>query len=409
MTDRWDETFHRLQQWTSGQAQSERLAAQILYASGFEDVDPSHPLGGKDGGRDAEAIKDGNHWIMAVYFPRGQQSFPEIKRKFAADLKSAREHEPFGVAFVTNQEIRRAERTELQKLGNGIEISIFHVEKVVGLLDRPTMAQVRQQFLAIGADQPPILLDVEVVGSAYRFTGGEELRASWIETEKESEDKKRSGPVQDVNPAYIPAWMAAGHGSAMQLSGDDHDRRVARWESEFVRDWENSEEHLAATALQALQFRIRNRSQAFLKKVEVILTFKNARAVEFLGVDYFSFEKVLTSVYPKIDIGYMGYDPAMLANVRRPDYPVSFTSRGDDVRVVIELEHLRPFPEWESDADDLVLLAGSSEQAEVLVQWTATADGYGEHVEGDHAPLSVKLIDAYVALEEVEKKSRGID
>jgi len=34
MTIRWDETWHRLLEWTNGQAQSERLAAQILISEG---------------------------------------------------------------------------------------------------------------------------------------------------------------------------------------------------------------------------------------------------------------------------------------------------------------------------------------------------------------------------------------
>ena len=49
---RQDETWHRLREWTSGQTPSERLAAQLLVASDYKDVDPSHPLGGPDGGRD---------------------------------------------------------------------------------------------------------------------------------------------------------------------------------------------------------------------------------------------------------------------------------------------------------------------------------------------------------------------
>lgn len=50
MANRIDETWHRLRDWTYGSAPSERLAAQILHHEGFEAIDPSHPLGGKDGG-----------------------------------------------------------------------------------------------------------------------------------------------------------------------------------------------------------------------------------------------------------------------------------------------------------------------------------------------------------------------
>ena len=55
MPSRWDETWHRLRDWTNGQAPSERLAAQILLSVGYTGLDPSHPLGGKDGMKDAVA------------------------------------------------------------------------------------------------------------------------------------------------------------------------------------------------------------------------------------------------------------------------------------------------------------------------------------------------------------------
>lgn len=73
MTTRWDETWHRLREWTDGPGKSERLAAQILLEEGYESLDPSHPLGGPDGAKDAVCVKSGKKFIMAVYFPRGQQ------------------------------------------------------------------------------------------------------------------------------------------------------------------------------------------------------------------------------------------------------------------------------------------------------------------------------------------------
>ncbi|WP_067470359.1 hypothetical protein [Nocardia amamiensis] len=86
---RTDETRHRLLEWTQGQAPSERLAAQVLAHEGFEDIDPSHPLGGQDGGRDGVCTRDGQRWIFAVYFPRGQQSLTNIKKKLCDDPVAA--------------------------------------------------------------------------------------------------------------------------------------------------------------------------------------------------------------------------------------------------------------------------------------------------------------------------------
>ena len=81
------ETWKTLLDWDKGQTPSERLAATLLGSDGFLNIDPSHPLGGKDGKKDALLkTKDGLVLVVAVYFPRGQQSFTEIKRKFKDDL-----------------------------------------------------------------------------------------------------------------------------------------------------------------------------------------------------------------------------------------------------------------------------------------------------------------------------------
>lgn len=91
---RWDETWHRLREWTNGQAPSERLSAQVLLSEGFTKLDPSHPLGGPDGLKDALCGNDGAKWVMAVFFPRGQKSLREIKKKLLDDLLGVAAKEP---------------------------------------------------------------------------------------------------------------------------------------------------------------------------------------------------------------------------------------------------------------------------------------------------------------------------
>lgn len=156
--DRWDETWHRLREWTNDQGPSERLAAQILASEGFSSLDPSHPLGGKDGGRDAICTKDGKRWVMAVYFPRGQQDFTAIKEKFRIDLRGAASNNADGIAFVTNQELRLAEREKLIAMAGSMAVALYHLERVAMILDKPVMASVRKQFLSIGDDTPALNL-----------------------------------------------------------------------------------------------------------------------------------------------------------------------------------------------------------------------------------------------------------
>jgi len=150
---RTDETWHRLLTWTAGQTPSERLAAQILYASDFKDVDPVHPLGGRDGGKDARCLKDGKVWVMAVYFPHGAKTFKDIENKFKGDLAGARKNSAHGVAFVTNQTLTEGERVLLVKHGqkgsSKTEVELFHLERIVAILDTPSMVGVRAQYLNI--------------------------------------------------------------------------------------------------------------------------------------------------------------------------------------------------------------------------------------------------------------------
>src|SRR5262245_6049175 len=151
--NRWDETWHRLLEWTNGQGPSERLSAQILSHDGFLGLDPSHPLGGRDGGRDATCNKDSRHWTVAVYFPRGQQAFSTILEKFKSDLEAAQKVSAEAFIFVTNQELRLAERGILHE--NWPErIALYHLERLTAILDSPPMADVRKQFLGIDVSEP---------------------------------------------------------------------------------------------------------------------------------------------------------------------------------------------------------------------------------------------------------------
>jgi len=113
---RWDETWHRLREWTNGQTRSERLAAQILINEGFKGLDPSHPLGGPDKGKDAICYLGEDKWVMAVYFARGEKKIFEIKKKLQNDISVALKHQPCGLVFVTNQELELKERQEFEKI-----------------------------------------------------------------------------------------------------------------------------------------------------------------------------------------------------------------------------------------------------------------------------------------------------
>jgi hypothetical protein len=170
LTNRWDETWHRLREWTNGQGPSERLAAQLLLHEHYEAIDPSHPLGGKDGGRDAVCQKDGLVWSMAAYFPRGQQDFDVIKKKFLAGVNGVRANKADAMAFVTNQELRLAERKALEKAAGNVRVELFHLERITAILDKPEMANIRKQFLGIDFTEEALRQEVASTKNAVLVT-----------------------------------------------------------------------------------------------------------------------------------------------------------------------------------------------------------------------------------------------
>jgi hypothetical protein len=389
--DRWDETWHRLLEWTNSSGQSERLAAQVLHAEGYEDIDPSHPLGGPDGGRDARCIKDGEPWVMAVYFPRGQKTLATIKTKLSDDLAAAKKHVPVGLAFVTNQELTNGDRTELERVGGDIRVKVYHLERITGLLDRPDMAQVRRQFLGISSGPPPIAVDLEIEGSAFRFTDGTDVRERHIAEAAErarEEDVDKPSNVGYLPTLHLPQYMG---GAVARPSGAELERHIEQWETSVRKKWTACEDHLAATGGQALTFRLINNSQALLNDVQVVVTIRGVRGTDWLGPEHGDIDKVLPPVFAPARNPLVGYDSAQFETLRFKDYPLTWKSQNDTVVVTIDLPQLRPVPPWESPGPDVVLLLTDSELTEVTAEWTLTAQGYGEAYYGDSVTIPVHV------------------
>lgn len=143
------ETWYRLLEWDKGQTSAERLAAIILSNEGFRNIDPSHPLGGRDGLKDMVVSYNGSKWVGAVYFPRGQKDFSEIKEKFIHDLEGVKHNNANGIAFITNQELRLSERKIISEIDASIDVQIYHLERIASLLNSPKYYGARMEFLEI--------------------------------------------------------------------------------------------------------------------------------------------------------------------------------------------------------------------------------------------------------------------
>jgi predicted ATP-binding protein involved in virulence/plasmid maintenance system antidote protein VapI len=144
-----DDTWYRLLDWNYGSESANYLAKQVLLDQGFTFLDAVHPLGGADVGNNSLLAKDGQRWLMVVYFPRQQQSFETIKTQFTDALAAIAKYAANGIVFVTNQELSRSERIELKQLCDFSLLEVFHLERLATILDSPHMAKVRQQTLYI--------------------------------------------------------------------------------------------------------------------------------------------------------------------------------------------------------------------------------------------------------------------
>ena len=413
---RFDETWHRLLDWTQGQAPSERLAALLLNEEGYDVIDPSHPLGGKDKGADATCSKDGQPWVMAVYFPRGQQTIT-ITAKLESDIEAARGRNPVGIAFVTNQELRLAERERLKNLGGDILIDIFHLERITTILDRPHMSQVRKQFLDIDAGPPAILITAEVVGGASYFDDGDDLLDRMVNIERKALERRAQKLREDPPDPYhhrlvAPMLRNMGYTNVSDepdkpMTVDEIEQKVEQFHDELAGRWDRCLDYLAAAARPALRFRIINLAKSFLINVEVILMFHGAEGVKNVDAEDFKLQR-------QQDPDWL--EPVGQFGVRMPldlplpaDYPAHFRNVDGGLRVTINLAQLRPLPPWESEHEDVVLIVRDHSLDAVNVTYTATAQGYGEAFVGDPITVPVEAVSSVDALRYALESSKDHD
>jgi fido (protein-threonine AMPylation protein) len=125
------------------------LAAAVLHIEGYENVDPQHPLGGPDGLKDVLCRKDGCVWVAAVYFPPTPSTFSGVRNKFDHDVSGAPKNSAGGFAFVVNQHLTVGEREELISRSSVPRTEIYHLERLVGILNAPKGCGARLEYLRI--------------------------------------------------------------------------------------------------------------------------------------------------------------------------------------------------------------------------------------------------------------------
>ena len=145
------ETEYKLCNWREGNPKAERLAGAILHLEGYSSVDPQCPLGGPDGTKDLLCEKNGWLYIGAAYFPTTIKTYEDVQSKFEGDLEGVKKNGATGIVFLTNQKLTPGERNKLEEIGKsqGTNVILYHVERVLGILNSPVGYGVRLEYLGI--------------------------------------------------------------------------------------------------------------------------------------------------------------------------------------------------------------------------------------------------------------------
>lgn len=154
-------TEERLRNWLDGnQAERERLCAAVLRLdSRFSRIMLRRPKGGRDHGRDLEAVFGNEQYAFgAVSFVNGANDSVDqkrrIKKKFRQDLEAALKARPDLKVFVffTNLDLTPAEVTELRERAasmGGVVAEIIFRERMLMALQSPSGFAARYQHLDI--------------------------------------------------------------------------------------------------------------------------------------------------------------------------------------------------------------------------------------------------------------------
>ena len=191
--------------------------------------------------------------------PRGQQDFNTIRKKLTDDIAVARKYEPAGIAFVTNQELRLAERRDLRALGGDIDVDVFHLERVATILARPRMAAIRQRYLKIAVGRPPMIVEASIAGTAVAFTEEDAVVDLLVDLHK-NQLRERSEEARQA-PTGVPRLLAgpavAGLYASMgrqapeppkALSDNEIHEEVQKFRQSLESDWSWSREYLVGAA-----------------------------------------------------------------------------------------------------------------------------------------------------------------
>lgn len=107
--------------------------------------------------------RDGILWVASVYFPNGKHSFKQVRSKFESDARGVISNNAQGFVFVTNQYLTVSQRRELEKNAPVDHVELYHLERIVHILDTPINYGTRLEFLDIEMTKEELLAHLAAV------------------------------------------------------------------------------------------------------------------------------------------------------------------------------------------------------------------------------------------------------
>lgn len=252
--------------------------------------------------------------------------------------------------------------------------------EVLGLVER-----------ARGGGKPPISLSVSVVGEVHRVDRVDEVLQVLRDFEEEQFLKE---PVLAEDAFARSSIILANSvlGGTAHLTQADRDTTLSKWRDRSEVHLHSAREHLLGVALGGAGISVVSHDR-FVAKPHLIVTFHGCELLDYVGPDGADHEKATVPVVPSRnslipDIDLSALRPAL------QNYPVEWSNSGDDARVILTPESLRPDVPWTTDRDDYVLIARDQQADTIEVSWTLTEDGSDATTAGSFQVSTAALVDA---------------
>ena len=221
----------RLRTWLdSNQLARERLALAIIKTDKrFKDIQPRHPRGGPDGGRDIQAIYDSKKVFIAVGFLNSANDSDKDRRKtinkFKSDLKRAKKEckDLQNFVFITNVNLTITQKQKAMEHAKNEGIiylcDIYDRERIRIVLDSPDGFAIRYQYLGIPLS--------EAEQAAFFTKWGDTLQDSISQSFESVSDKlSRIQFLQEANKPLRSINFVCRLKDNVDIGGSPHYRAV---------------------------------------------------------------------------------------------------------------------------------------------------------------------------------------